>query len=93
LSVEKALTLPSVAKAIGRCKLLVSHFNHLLQSLYVLQQKQYDLKNKQHYLVQNVATRWNSSYYMVQQVLEQQQPSSVALLQLKRGDLIARLVS
>jgi len=31
---------------------------------------------------------WNSSYYMVQQVLEQQQPLSAALLQLQRGDLI-----
>jgi len=38
--------------------------------------------------VQSVATRWNLSYYMVQQVLEQQQPLSAALLQLQRGDLI-----
>jgi len=66
LAVEKALNLRSVAKAIGGCKLLVSHFNHSPRFSYVLQQKQYDLKHKQHHLVQSVATRWNSSCYMVQ---------------------------
>jgi len=40
LSVEKALTLCSVAKAISKCKQLVSHFNHSPHSSYVLQQKQ-----------------------------------------------------
>ena len=36
LSVENALALRSVAKAISRCKKLVSHFNHSPRSSYVL---------------------------------------------------------
>ena len=73
---------------MARCKQLVSHFNHSSKSSYLLKQKQYDLKHKQHHLIQSVATRWNSSYYMMERILEQQQPLSATLSQIQKVDLM-----
>jgi len=88
LSVEKAMALPEVSKALARCRKLVSHFNHSSKSSYLLKKKQQDLNHKENHLIQEVPTRWNSAFYMVQRVLEQQQPLCATLLQLKRGDLM-----
>ena len=66
----------------------MSHFNHSAKLSYLLQEKQQNLHHKQHNLVQDVATRWNSAYYMVQRLLEQQQPLCATLLELKKGDLM-----
>jgi len=54
----------------------------------MLKHKQYELKHKQHRLIQSVATRWNSTYYMMECILEQQQPVSATLKQLRKGDLM-----
>ena len=88
LAVERAVSLPEVSKALARCRRLVSHFNHSSKSTYLLKQKQKDLHHSQHSLIQDVATRWNSAFYMVQRVLEQQQPLCATLLELKKGDLM-----
>ena len=66
----------------------MGHFNHSAKSSYLLKQKQYDLKHKQHRLIQSVATRWNSSYCMMERILEQQQPLSATLSQLRKSDLM-----
>ena len=39
-------------------------------------------------LIQDVAMRWNSSYYMIERVLEQQQPLCATLSELKKGDFM-----
>ena len=88
LAVEKAMSLPEVSRAIARCRRLVSHFNHSSKSTYLLKQKQDNLHHPHHSLIQDVTTRWNSAYYMVQRVLEQQQPLCATLLELKKGDLM-----
>ena len=88
LCVDKVINLPRVSKAVARCKQLVSHFNHSSKSSYLLKQKQYDLKHKQHHLIQSVATRWNSSFCMMERVIEQQQPLSATLSQIRKGDLM-----
>lgn len=84
LAVEDALKIPEIAKMISRCKRLVAHFNHSSKSYYVLRQKQIDLHYKQLHLVQDVQTRWNSSYYMVERISQQQQPLCVTLLEIKK---------
>ena len=65
----------------------MSHFNHSSKSTYLLKQKQDNLHHPHHSLIQDVTTRWNSAYYMVQRVLEQQQPLCATLLELKKADL------
>ena len=72
LAVEQALKLPEVSKITGRCKRLVAHFNRSPKSYYLLHQKQIALGHKQHSLINDVVTRWNSSYYMIERILEQQ---------------------
>ena len=88
LAVEDAMKLPEVSKALARCRRLVSHFNHSSKSTYLLRQKQADLHHKQLSLVQDVPTRWNSTYYMVGQILAQRQPLCAMLLKLRKGDLM-----
>ena len=83
LAVEDAMKLPEVSKALARCRRLVSHFNHSSKSTYLLRQK---LHHKQLSLVQDVPTRWNSAYYMVERILAQQQPLCATLLELRKGD-------
>lgn len=63
LGVEKVLKLPQVAKAIAQCKRIATHFHHSSKSTYILKQKQNNLGIKEHLILQDVATRWNSSYY------------------------------
>ena len=58
------------------------------KSSYLLKQKQEDLHHRHHSLVPDLATRWNSLYYMVQRVLEQQEPHCATLSELKKGDLM-----
>ena len=52
LSVHKALNLPKISRAIGQGKCFVSHFNSSVKSTNFLQQKQRDLKHKEHKLIQ-----------------------------------------
>ena len=88
LAVEKVLLLPVVSKAVARCRRLVSHFHHSSKSSYLLKTKQEDLRHPTHSLIGDVVTRWNSTFYMIECVLEQQQPLCAALLALKKGDLM-----
>ena len=66
LGVKKTMQVPQVAKALGRARNLVSHFHHSNKSSYVKKQKQTDLHTDHLSLIQDVVTRWNSSYYMVE---------------------------
>ena len=88
LGVQKVLDLPEMSKAIGRAKRLVSHFNHSCKSSYVLRSKQHDLKHDEQCLIQSVPTRWNSTYYMIERVLKQQQPLFATLIEIHKSDLM-----
>ena len=88
LGVQKAMDIPEMRKALGRAKRLAGHFHHSVKSSNVLRQKQRDLHYDEHSLVQEVATRWNSSHYMVQRILKQQQPLCATLLEIRKTDLM-----
>ena len=88
LAVEVVLKLPEVSRALARCRQLVGHFNRSAKSNYLLKQKQIDLHHKQLALIQDVSTRWNSAFYMVERILSQQQPLCAALLELHKGDMM-----
>ena len=88
LAVQRACSIPQVSKAIARCRRLVLHFHHSSKSVYLLKQKQEILHHPTQNLIQDVSTRWNSSYYMICRVIDQQQPLCAALLELKKSDLM-----
>ena len=69
LRVKKTMQVPQVSKALGRARNLVGHFHHSSKSSFVLKQKQTDLHTDHLNLIQDVVTRWNSSYYMVEQII------------------------
>ena len=74
LAVEKVLKLPVVVKAVAQYRRIVTHFHHSSKSYYQLKEKQICLGHKRHCLIQDVATRWNLAYYMINCIMEQQQP-------------------
>lgn len=88
LAIIRALDIQQVSRALAHARNSVTHFHHYPRSRNLLKEKQSDLKHPSHSLVQQVPTRWNSAYYMVQRVLEQQQPLCATLLELQRPDLL-----
>ena len=88
LAVIEGTSTPEISKSLGRCRRLAGHFHHSSKSTDLLKQKQLDLHVSQHRMIQEVITRWNSSYYMVQRAVEQQQAVCAALFELRRGDLM-----
>ena len=70
LCVEDGLKLNQISRALGAARKLVGHFNHSVVSTQALLQKQAkDAGSKPLKLVQDVSTRWNSSYTMAQRLL------------------------
>ena len=84
LAVHVAMKLPAVSRAIACC----NHFHHSVQSTQILRSKQKSFNHPQHSLIQEVSTRWNSSYYMMERIVLQQQLICAALLEIKRGYLL-----
>ena len=77
-----------MSKALGHCRNLVTHFHHSSKSTYVLKHKQQDLHSDDLSLSQDVVTRWNSSYYMVERIIKLQQSLCAALIEVCRTDLM-----
>lgn len=88
LGIEKVIKLPQVVKALARCKRIATHFHHSSKSSYILKNKQKSLGHKEHTVIQDVATRWNSSYYMASHILEQQQPLCATLLEVRKTEFM-----
>ncbi|KAM3862404.1 E3 SUMO-protein ligase ZBED1-like [Diretmus argenteus] len=78
---------PQINKALGAARSLVEHFrrSELASSKLKVKQKQMGTDKgargdeKPHKLIQDVAVRWNSSYYMVQRLVEQRWPVTAAI--------------
>lgn len=62
---------------IAKCRKIVSHFNHSSLACTKLKIIQKDLKLPTHKLIQDVVTRWNSTYYMLSRLYEQKQAVTV----------------
>ena len=81
LAVNAGLQISAVQRVTARCRKLVGHFRHSYVAQNALERTQSRLDLPQHKLVQEVATRWNSVYDMIQRLLEQQAAVSAVLLE------------
>ncbi|KAL0165791.1 hypothetical protein M9458_037635, partial [Cirrhinus mrigala] len=79
LIVNHALKDPQISRALGAARELVSYFHSSDVALLKLKAKQEQMGTPQHKLTQDVAVRWNSSYYMITCLLEQQWPVTATL--------------
>lgn len=88
LCVKAGLKQQQVHTAVARCSRLVTFFRKSTRAAQVLTKKQEALETPQHKLLQDVETRWSSTYDMVRRVMEQQAPVCATLMEMKRMDLL-----
>lgn len=79
LIVNNALKEPSISRAVGAARNLVEHFRRSELANTKLKVKQQQMSTPEHKLIQDVSTRWNSTYYMVERLLEQRWPVTATL--------------
>ena len=70
---EGVLAQQGVQDLLSVSRQVVGHFKHSNVSLQTLEAIQKRLKLPQHRPVQDQATQWNSSYYMLEWLMEQRQ--------------------
>jgi hypothetical protein len=65
---------------LAKCRGIVTHFRQSSVAAYKLKEKQAELVP-----MQDIATRWNSSYTMLERLAHVKQPLCLALLELERA--------
>lgn len=80
-------SVPEVVKVLEKCSAIVSFFHHSTQATQKLRGIQQQLKVAEHKLIQSVDTRWNSVFYMLERLCEQNEAVTTALCLLGRNAL------
>ena len=71
LCINAGLEVSQISQMTAVARKLVSHFRHSVVAMTGLREKQTQLDVPQHNLLQDVSTRWNSTYFMLDRLLEQ----------------------
>ena len=71
LAVKAGLDLPLISRLTAVCRKIVGHFKHSVKAMGALREKHRGLNIPQHTLLQDVSTRWNSTYFMYERMAEQ----------------------
>ncbi|GAA6085219.1 zinc finger BED domain-containing protein 4-like [Tachysurus ichikawai] len=79
LVVNNSLKETSISKALGAARTLVEHFRRSELANTKLKEKQQQMNTAEHRLIQDVTTRWNSTYFMLERLLEQRWPITATL--------------
>ena len=79
LVINHALKNPQISKALGAARCIVEHFKRSELAASNLKMKQKQMGAPEHKLVQDVSTRWNSTYHMISRLLEQRWPVTATL--------------
>ena len=65
---------PAVSRAIGACKRVVAHFKRSVLASVELRKRQKQMDIAEHTLLIDCPTRWNSTYLMMDRLIEQRLP-------------------
>ena len=88
LAVRKGLGGRSIENSVARLKRTAAYFNHSTTASYLLEEKQKQLQMlKRDKLINDCATRWNSTYDMICRALEQQAPVAAVIFDKKLSNL------
>ena len=71
LGVNSGLDSSQISRLIAIERKLVGYFKRSAVSMTALKKKQQQMNIPQHHLLRDVATRWNSTYFMKERLLEQ----------------------
>ena len=71
MCVKAGLEIRSIEIAIAAAHRLVTHFQKSEVATTALRKRQEQMQDEQHNLVQDVVTRWNSTYFLNERLLEQ----------------------
>ena len=71
LAVNAGLEISTISRLSGACKKLVTHFKHSVVATTALHERQKTMNVPHHSLLQEVSTRWNSTYLMYERLAEQ----------------------
>ena len=74
-AVKHSIDKQSIQKILAKCRHLVGHFKHLalVSDGLIKKQKTLGFKNSLR-VVREVSTRWNSTFYMMQRLVQLKQP-------------------
>lgn len=79
LIVNTALKETTISRALGAARQLVEHFKRSELASTKLKMKQEQMNVKKNALIQDVSTRWNSTFHMIERLLEQRWPLTATL--------------
>ncbi|XP_053551460.1 E3 SUMO-protein ligase ZBED1-like [Bombina bombina] len=79
LVINAALKNSGIERAVSAARGLVEHFKKSELPSSKLKEKQKQMGTSEHKLLQDVSTRWNNTYYMVERLIEQRWPVTAAL--------------
>lgn len=88
LASQRALKVATLSRLLGRVRRISTFFHRSTRASHCLKEKQKCLGLKNHKLITDVPTRWNSAYDMVERFLEQQPAVCATLLspEVRRGE-------
>ena len=86
LAVNNGLEVTQTNRLASVARKTVGHFKHSSLDMTALKEKQQQLSVPQHHLIQDVATRWNSTYFMLER-LHKQRWAIYAVLYDEQGTL------
>ena len=73
---DGVLMQPAVQQLLNTARSLVGHYHRSNVAFQTFRQIQSQLKLPEHVLIEDVSTRWNSSYYMLQRLVEQKKAAN-----------------
>ena len=82
---DALFTRTSVEAVVKKARKIVTHFKHSEQACRHLVEHQQTVKAPEHSLLQDVETRWNSTYLMLERLVEQRQ--AINLFSVQRGGI------